>query len=320
MHLRLKTFCFTVTQRSQIMLEIVTITYQRPKLLERLFESILKANEHYKFDFRWIVVFNSFDAKHKELKERIIHQLGERFLPIVNSENIGLTPALNLAYTETFDQSFVLRVDDDDYITSDAFRQVDDDLKQYLIPNNDLSGILYDTLSNKGRIIGSTLGYSKASTNFELHNLLGLTGDKTRLIRAHILKEYPYPTFDGENFVPDAYLYYSIDFKYRSLYLPKSVKVREYLGGGLSDGFAENVKRNSQGFTAYYKLLLTHPEQTVKTRCITLLKLARTMSIIPHEIKRFSFLESLLLLALFPFARFYNYRQKIRFRRNLTSS
>ena len=302
------------------MLEIVTITFQRSKLLERLFESILKANEFHKIDFRWIVVFNSFDIDYKELQERIIHQLGESFLPIVNSENIGLTPALKLAYSKTLEQSLVLRVDDDDYLTVDAFRQITDDLKEYVMSNNELSGIIYDTLSTKDTIIGNTLGHSRASTNFELHNLLGLTGDKTRLIRAHILKEFPYPTFEGENFVPDAYLYYSIDSKYQTLYLPKSIKISEYLSGGLSDGFTENVKKNSQGFTAYYRLLLAHPEQSVKTRFITMLKLARTMSIIPYQIKHFSFLERLLMMLLLPFARFYNYLQKIRFRRNLNSS
>ena len=79
----------------------------------------------------------------------------------------------------------------------------------------------------------------------------GLVGDTALVFKSEVIGKFEFPSFAGEKFIPEGYLYDKIDECGELTVLREKVYVCEYLG----DGYTANMKRvlykNPQGYFAY---------------------------------------------------------------------
>ena len=157
--------------------------------------------------------------------------------------------AHNTAY-ELIDTELNVCIDSDDYMPDDAV----DKIIRFWNKNkkDDLAGIIALDAYEDGHIIGDRFPDDmKETTLFEVNNIHKIPGDKKLVYRTEITKDYPYPLFEGENYVGLAYKYYKIDEKYKLATLNEVVCIVEYLEDGSSMNMLKQYRNNPRGFAFY---------------------------------------------------------------------
>lgn len=79
-----------------MILQIYTVTYNRPDRLEKLYHSLLKLKPVAAIEFSWLVVYNGMPELVREIHEKIQYQKQICYDAIILEKNLGLTPALNI--------------------------------------------------------------------------------------------------------------------------------------------------------------------------------------------------------------------------------
>ena len=69
--------------------------------------------------------------------------------------------------------------------------------------------------------------------------------------RSEVIKKYSFPDFEGEKFVPEAYLYDLLDREGKLKVLRKSLYAVNYLDDGYTAGMARLLYNNPQGYFTY---------------------------------------------------------------------
>jgi hypothetical protein len=241
-------------------IQFYTSTYNRPELLARLYKNLKSIQRVNDLSFRWLVLYNGVNKKSMEIHELI---LSEGIIPysfFILDKNIGLTRALNIIH-EKLDSSYAIRLDDDDLLTSDSLIIIKE-LEEELEKNHKLGGAIFDIIDPRNEIIGKPLkSYPRISNNYQLHYRLNLTGDKARLYKSSILRELRYSEIENELYVPDAQVYYLIDYSYDIIVVPKSLIIREYYPDGLTVNLRKSQNEIIMGILEYYEVLLRHPDK-----------------------------------------------------------
>lgn len=197
-------------------LTIYTITYNRPELLNNLYQTIKKIIPYKGLSFEWLVIYNGIDHDIEKIHQSIISENRIDYRYFIFDSNQGLTRGVNKAH-ELIEGDLGLFMGDDDLIKDDLLFKIDK-IIYILEKREDIAGAVFDAESKDGIIIGNSLRYYPSeTTNFELYNILKLNGDKTRVLKKEILKNYRYPLSENELFVPDAAFYYLLDEKHRYL-------------------------------------------------------------------------------------------------------
>ena len=70
--------------------------------------------------------------------------------------------------------------------------------------------------------------------------------------RDYILRKYPYPTFEGEKFVTDIYIYDAMSVHYKFLYHPYYSQFVEYQKDGYTMSFRRLLLSNPRGHREYH--------------------------------------------------------------------
>lgn len=225
---------------NEFFLSIVTPTYNRGHLLSNCFYSLLHQTD---LDFEWIIV----DDGSSDNTADVVSSFQTDMFPIVylQKENGGKHTALNEAYSNIRGQ-YVLFLDSDDYLTEDAVAKVrqawnywnnysDIAIVTFLKgpdkadPNctAPIANIPVDILRYKRRIIHSS--------------------DCCEVIRAEILKQYPFPVFEGERFLSECALWNRVAKTHKCVYINEVIYICEYLEGGLTQSGRSLRIRNPRG-------------------------------------------------------------------------
>jgi len=250
-----------------MLLQIYTVTYNRPEQLERLYHSLLKLKPVATVEFLWLVVYNGMPELVRQVHEKIQYQNKISYDAIILEKNLGLTPALNVAH-KALKGRYALRIDDDDIILDTAL-EIIASIIQRLDADETLSGALFDMVDKDGNTIGDPLSdFPEQASNFTYQYRLKLKGDKARLYKTDLIKLQFYPVFKGELYVLDSYVYYRIDHHYKLVAVPKPLIERSYYDDGITLNAAKTITQNPRGIIAYYNALLTHPETNVFDRLV----------------------------------------------------
>lgn len=243
-----------------MLISIFTPTYNRAHTLERLYLSIKRQQ---RTDIEWIIIDDGSIDNTKELVDAWQNE-GDRIFPIRyhRQNNSGKHVAWNKALEEASGKVF-FPVDSDDYLTDDCLERILDMIST--VDNDDdriiaVSGVgsfPNDTLT--GGILQTTnqayIDYSSIDRRSK-----GISGDLAEAFFTEKLREYPFPVFPDERFVPEAVIFnrFSNDgmlirgFAYPLYYC-------EYL----PDGYTHNVDKllitNWKGYTLYIKELISSP-------------------------------------------------------------
>lgn len=234
------------------MITILTPTYNRAYTLTRLYDSLISQTNQ---NFEWLIIddgssddtlvmVKSFQAE-KKINIHYFYQ-----------ENKGKPQAINSG-VQNSKGNYIFIVDSDDLITDDAIKTLNDAFLLHEDECIDFSGICF----RKGNLDGSPIG-DDFDGNFDHYSFCNATDLKNNFnnidlaycFKVEYIKKYSFPSFNGEKFIPELYIWNKItDLAGVYFYKNKVIYLCEYLPDGLTANFKDQLKKNPNGFAIYYK-------------------------------------------------------------------
>ena len=240
-------------------LTIFTPTYNRAYILPKLYDSLCKQSCQ---DFEWLVVDDGSTDQTKELVEDWIK---EKMISIryVCQENGGKMRAYNKAVSLTETELFVC-IDSDDQLASDLV--VKDSLAFW---DEHKNGCLEKKIAGMVSLRRSLHGkQSMASISHgSLHDICSnYKGETTIFLLTEILRHYPYPSFEGENFITDVYIYDRMDEDFCFLFHPYISQKCDYHEDGYTMSYRRLLFKNPRGHREYHaQRIRLHKEGVMKS-------------------------------------------------------
>lgn len=230
------------------MISIITPTYNREKLLKRLYNSLKHQTSK---AFEWIVVDDGSKDNTKKLIEGFID---ENIIKIkyIYQNNAGKHIAHNNGVLNS-NGDLIICVDSDDYLEKNCVEYI---LKLWknIKHDNNIIGIIQPRKSNEGHRMCSEFPNHIVNENFyNLVHKYNLTGDTALFFKSEILKNNLFKAFDDENFLTEISLYYKLD-KFGKMYLSNEIfYIGEYQDDGLTSKYRRLMVNNPKGASyAYY--------------------------------------------------------------------
>ena len=226
-------------------LTIFTPTYNRAYILPNLYDSLCLQTCQ---DFEWLIVDDGSTDYTKELVESWIKdkKISIRY---VCQENGGKMRAFNKAVSLTKTELFVC-IDSDDQLASELV--VKDSLTFWDEHKNDclekkIAGMVSLRSSSRGEQDMTTLSHGS------LHDICSnYKGETTIFLLNEILRHYPYPSFEGENFITDVYIYDRMDEDYCFLFHPYISQKCDYHEDGYTMSYRRLLFNNPRGHREYH--------------------------------------------------------------------
>lgn len=230
------------------MITVFTPCYNRAYTLRRLFESLQAQGST---DFEWLIVDDGSTDRTDELCGGFVKDAN---FPVryMRQENSGKHVAINRGAVEARGEWFFI-VDSDDFLPPDSIETNEHYLAQIETdpgfagvsgvrarPDGSWllgQGLSLEDMSSRVRELFS-LEYVDA-TSQEYRSKLKMPGDRAEIVRTELVRKYSFPSFEGERFVSEYYLWQSIS--------EEGLKLRwfnkpTYCGDYLDDGLTTNVR------------------------------------------------------------------------------
>lgn len=229
------------------MITVFTPTYNRKEQLKQLYLSLLKQEGA---DFEWLIVDDGSTDETNDL----IHELqNENRINInyVYKENGGKQSAYNIGLDYACGDIFFC-IDSDDVLKEGSLLEITNDFEEV---SNNVAGVMYlqGYISDKNKVIGNGFPADNLVTSYyNVYHKYGVTGDKLIVFKTEIAKEFYFPIFEGEKFVPEALIYNRMSRKYNFVCKNTIMAYKEYLNDGYSANYFNLVKRNPKGNALYY--------------------------------------------------------------------
>lgn len=225
---------------------IFTPTFNRAYILPRLYNSLKMQTSG---NFLWLIVD---DGSSDDTEELVNTWLKEGLVEIqyAKQKNQGKSIAHNSGVELTATELFTC-VDSDDFLVANAVESV----LEYWREKSDKNvvGMLAFKQYSDGRTLTTMTSVCIKSTLYDAYAKHKLHGDTMLIFRSEIIKKYNFPSFPGEKFVPEAYLYDLIDQEGQLIILKEALYCCEYLEDGYSQNMAKLLKQNPKGYIAYIK-------------------------------------------------------------------
>lgn len=218
---------------------VFTPTYNRAKLLPRLYESLCKQTC---LDFEWLIVDDGSTDNTEEIINKKLEIRKSKFkVRYFKKENGGKHTAINFGVRKAQGELFLI-LDSDDELPKDSIENI---LEEYnrIEDETTIAGVCGYMSHRNGGIIGKPI-FDCIVNSLDLRYKLGVKGDMCEVFRTDVLKEYPFPEIEGERFCPEALIWNRIAQKYKLKVFPKVIYYRDYLEGGLTDNIVK-IRMNS---------------------------------------------------------------------------
>lgn len=240
------------------MITVFTPTYNRAYILPKLYESLCAQTDK---DFEWLVVDDGSTDETSSLLEKWKKEQKIQ-MNIIKRENSGKSTAINLGAKNARGNLFFI-VDSDDFLTNDAISTILNDEK--IFSENriafSVAGFCYRRRNYRtGTVIASSdYPLPEAATSLELAFKYHQNGDKAEVFYTDVLKKFPFPEIRGNKFVPEALVWYRIAAAgYKLIIKEKAIYNCDYISDGYTKNFKKNLRKNSKGFTLFYKECLSY--------------------------------------------------------------
>lgn len=243
---------------------IITPTFNRKSTIERLYNSLLLQNVK---DFCWYILDDgSTDNTEELIKEW--QQRKEINITYIKQENGGKHTALNkgIPLIET-ELTFI--VDSDDYLPENAIEIIYNyhlKYKKYK-EEKSLCGYSFLRFYSNGEV--NTAYFPKdeeINTYLEVRINGGIGGDKAEVFYTEILKKYPFPTFEGEKFMPEDVVWMQMSEKYHMVHINECIYYCDYLEGGLTKSGRKMKIKSPKAMCLRSKIYLNNKEVCLKTK------------------------------------------------------
>lgn len=237
-------------------ISILTPTYNRAKLLDKLYTSILINSNTSNCEIEWLIMDDGSTDNTKKVVEQYVK---EKIIEVkyFYQENSGKMAALNKIVEEA-QGDVIIECDSDDFFIADAFKQIEDAIKKCENVDN-VYAILFLKYDQNGKNMGNNFLENKfKSTMFDLYFKQGIIGEKVLVFNSKIRKQYKYELEQNERFVTEARLYHKMDLKYNVICFNKAIMICEYKEDGYSKNIYKLFKENPNGYFQYFKEILEH--------------------------------------------------------------
>ena len=228
------------------MITVFTPTYNRAKLLPRLYESLCEQTYR---GFEWLIVDDGSKDDTCEVVESFMNrndnENGNNNFPIryIYQENGGKHRAINHGVREAKGE-LLLILDSDDSLPDNSLELITKVYSQ-IKDDESFGGVCGYMAHHDGTIIGKGNKENILDTNsVDLRYRFNVKGDMCEVFKTSVLKEIPFPEIDGEKFCPEALVWNRIAKKYRLRVFRNVIYFRDYLDGGLTDKIVK-IRMNS---------------------------------------------------------------------------
>lgn len=222
-------------------LTIFTPTYNRKHLLPTLYESLKSQTNK---DFVWLVIDDGSTDGTEEYFSKINNAGFE--LQYVKKENGGKHTAIDMA-NGICKTDYIVCVDSDDYLTDNAvecmYKEIEK-IDEY--PN--VCGVVTRRRKPTGEPFMEN--WAKSDEILKFHDLAdkyGYTTDTCLLFKTSIIKQFHFPTFEGERFVTESVFYNQFMYDYDMLASDNLYYVAEYMPDGYTAQGVRLFFRNPRG-------------------------------------------------------------------------
>lgn len=232
-------------------ISVLTPTYNRANLLERLYKSLVK-NLKYDIEIEWLIMN---DGSTDETKNVIKKFIAENKIEIkyFEQENQGKMASIN-KLVEKATGDLIIDCDSDDYFTEDAFKIIKEEYKKNK-DEKDIYGLCFLKYDQNGENMGNNFK-NKKTTMFDLYFKEGETGEKAIVFFSSIRKQYKHELEHNERFVTEARMYHKMDEKYKMICINKPIMICEYQKEGYTQNILKQFKENPYGYYDYFKEIL----------------------------------------------------------------
>ncbi len=219
---------------TQPYITILTPVYNRAELLPRLFDSLLR--QTFK-DFEWIVVDDGSTDNTSEMLADIKQRCCNAFpMTCLYRDNGGKHMAINMGVARARGELFFI-ADSDDMLPADALASVAEEWRPISGDPNfgGLAGL--DMAMDNHQVMGSGLPCERLdTTTIDIRCHYHVTGDMKEVFRTEVLREFPFPEFQGERFCPEQLVWFRIARHYKLRYVNKPIYIAEYQPDGITAG------------------------------------------------------------------------------------
>lgn len=227
-------------------ISILTATFNRSKLLKRLYDSIVK-NLNNKVEIEWLIMDDGSKDDTQKIVEGFI-QDNKFDIQYYSQENSGKMVAINkLIPYSTGD--LIIECDSDDYFKENAFNIINKNYNQIDDNTYALCYLKYD--QNECNI--GNLFKEKETTMFDLYFKQGEDGEKALVYNAKIRKQFSYELENNEKFITEARMHHKMDLKYKIKCFNEAIMICEYQKEGYTNNIKEIFKKYPYGYYKYFK-------------------------------------------------------------------
>ena len=254
-------------------LSILTATFNRGDLLQRLYESIIK-NLKTNIDVEWLIM----DDGSNDDTEKIISNMRDEnkiYIRYLKQVNQGKMAAINhlMDYVRG---DLIIECDSDDYFSNNAFETIEKAIEKDKNLEN-IYALVFLKYDQNGNNMGNKFPENEyESKMFDLYFKEGTIGEKALVFNSNIRKKYKYELENKEKFITEARLYHKMDLEYNVKCFNKEIMVCEYREDGYSKNLNDMFIKYPYGYFEYFKEMF---EQNLKG-----IKLNKRMYIYKHYI------------------------------------
>lgn len=235
------------------LITVFTATYNRGHLIQRIYQSLLRQKE---FNFEWLVIDDGSQDRTEELFNEWLQRENPFEIRYYRQKNQGLIRTLNRGINLARGD-FFSKIDSDDYVVDDYAANISKWVAS--IENSTsiyaVSGVRVtpDGIPLKGKWpdIPRELGFVDA-TDLE-RAAYDLDADMCEAWRTDVLRNYPFPVWNGEKFAPEQIVFNQIALDgYKIRWYPVAMSICEYQEGGLTKGARKLEIENPMGYAMMY--------------------------------------------------------------------
>lgn len=228
---------------------VFTPAYNRGYIIEKLYRSLQRQTFR---DFEWIVVDDGSTDNTQELFSGYLAEANDFPVRYVKTANGGKHRAINKGVALAEGELFFI-VDSDDHLTDNALEIIN--AIEQSIPEQEkknYGGVCgqrgYDLNTPIGKtFVGDTLDITMLER--PRHNV---HGDKAEVIYTDVMKKYPFPEFEEENFVTECVVWDKIAADgYKLRFFNEISIICNYLPDGLTAQGEALLLRNPKGYGLY---------------------------------------------------------------------
>ncbi|MBD5487903.1 MAG: glycosyltransferase family 2 protein [Lachnospiraceae bacterium] len=208
---------------------IITPTYNRADRLKDLYESLKRQTVR---EFEWLIVDDGSTDQTRQTVQDFCTQEQVR-VRYLHRENGGKHRALNTGIS-MIDTELTFIVDSDDYLPDDAVETILAYHEKYK-GREGLCGYSFLRCYPDGRVNTSYFKQDEEISTYRDVRINGdIGGDKAEVFYTRILKQFPFPEYEGERFLPEDLVWMQMSGPYRMVHINKCIYIGEYLEGGLT--------------------------------------------------------------------------------------